>query len=147
MAQERQLRLTAERQVIKMYTEMDKGWSRVSKLERKIQSLKKQCKCNLLHQNRASEEDPKGIWVDPTTLEAFKLCLAQLRTILRELKITAAPLKSVGPTGEVDTLLGTLRLAIHELTSRAQGDFILINNINFQLIIDFVLKVITMGIW
>ena len=38
---ERQMRLDAERQVIKMYGEMELAWTRISKLEKKIKQLKK----------------------------------------------------------------------------------------------------------
>ena len=41
MARERQMRLDAERQVIKMYNEMESAWARIAKLEKKVKQLKK----------------------------------------------------------------------------------------------------------
>ena len=114
LIRERQLRLTAERQVIKMYSEMEKSWSRVAKLEKKIKHLKSQ-KCNQI----SDHPNTHGMWIDPTTLETFKMFLAQLRAILRELKISSVS----RPVDQAEDILETMKLAIRELTSRVQGKY------------------------
>lgn len=114
LIRERQLRLTAERQVIKMYSEMEKSWSRVAKLEKKIKHLKSQ-KCNQI----SDRPNAHGMWIDPTTLETFKMFLAQLRAILRELKISSVS----RPVDQAEDILETMKLAIRELTSRVQGKY------------------------
>ena len=117
LARERQLRLTAERQVIKVYAEMEKSWARVAKLEKKIKHMKNQKSHQI-----SDRPDTHGMWVDPPTFDAFKVFLAQLRTILRELKTTSVS----KPVEQAEDILETMKLAIRELTSRVQG----MNSIN-----------------
>jgi len=111
LARERQLRLTAERQVIKVYAEMEKSWARVAKLEKKIKHMKNQKSHQI-----SDRPDTHGMWVDPPTFDAFKVFLAQLRTILRELKTTSVS----KPVEQAEDILETMKLAIRELTSRVQ---------------------------
>lgn len=122
LVRERQLRLTAERQVIKMYAEMEKSWSRVAKLEKKIKHLKNQ-KSNQI----SDRPNAHGMWIDTSTLEALKMFLAQLRAILHELKITSAS----KPVDQTEDILETLKLTIREIASKVQGNYEL-NKFFFQ---------------
>ena len=130
LVRERQMRLDAERQVIRIYAELEAAWARNGKLEKKLKHMK-QKRTSAAFRGHGLVSDPSrlisdpqmGIWVDPPTLEGFQMCLCQLRGILGELKnkSTSAPSQPAarhdGRT-EAETIMETLQIAIRELTGR-----------------------------
>ena len=127
LKKERHARLDAERQVIKMYGELETAWSKIAKLEVKVKQLKR--KNNNFPWAVASSPSMAyqdaghvgGILVDPPTLESFQQCLGQLQTMLGELKVahSAAIKQPVSNNGnEVEAILGTLHSAVRDLVSK-----------------------------
>ena len=102
--------------MIRIYAELEAAWTRTGQLEKKLKHMKKQRTTKPVHDLLV--ESPAGVWVDPPTLQAFQMCLGQLRVVLREFKNTSVARPATAPTANdepVENMMEIIKTAIGEL--------------------------------